>query len=259
MTYPQFPQQPQQQPQQQFQPQQQQFQPQQQQFQPQQQFQQGAPQQGGFDAQQLAGGFPEQQAPKFEPISADPSATGISFGGTSSGPTPKFNDTAMDSVVVIRIHGIESTNTVRGPRDNVLCDYIVLTGQNAGVEAPQARIFGGRIIGAARRSIQSGQRFLVGLVGHEANPKPGNSPAVILNPITDEQAMLARGAIVAAGWLSAEEAGNPDPGAIEQARQLLEAGKANQAGAPQQQGAPQGQFQQQAPQQGGFGGGGFGQ
>ena len=163
------------------------------------------------------GGFGQQ--PQHRPdVTVGADVIGISTAGTSTGPTPKLQDVALDNLVALHYKGITTMNTAHGRKEALACDYIVLTGPNTGQVVQESRVFNGKVIGMARNSIAAGNGFGGGVVKFEATGSQGRNPALIIEGANQEQAALITAGIVAAGWLTPEQVPSADPALVEQVR-----------------------------------------
>jgi len=139
---------------------------------------------------------PATQAAPPAQGAADPFGRPQGPGGWS-----QIKDDLNQGVLLRPLQFKPQTPTVKGPKDAVETDWIVLTGENQGQVRQGSLVFNGPLVRELKRALDTaGQKFVVGvLVWGEA--KGGNNAPLILAEPTDEVMTLAQQAAAAHNWI----------------------------------------------------------
>jgi hypothetical protein len=152
---------------------------------------------------------PITEAPSLRPNIAamNPATAGVDAFGTSRAPSAGDDGGERHRIaddegrpVLIRIHEIYRTADKFNPgqeKDVAVVDWVVLDPTNPQIRT-DARIFNPGITKDLIRTLSDNKRFHVGRVGTKATDK--GKPAVILIPLTAEEAEYAKQAGQALGW-----------------------------------------------------------
>lgn len=183
----------------------------------QQQQQQQQPQaQGGFNpnqqaptnfgGQNLGGGQqqPQQQQAPREVITSE-GASGFGSLGGSSHPIKE----EANSLLLFRLHHVTPNDKTKyGPKDSLSCDYIVLSGQNAGMVFRNQKVFSGFIVQDGKRNLENKFNLMAGFLGLGVAQGGGNAPWRLFDEgeVYNNQAIppfmnYARAVAIQNGWV----------------------------------------------------------
>lgn len=174
--------------------------------------QQQAPQQGfdpnqqapsNFGGQNLGGGQQQQQAPR-EVITSE-GASGFGSLGGSSHPIKE----EANSLLLFRLHHVTPNDKTKyGPKDSLSCDYIVLSGQNAGMVFRNQKVFSGFIVQDGKRNLENKFNLMAGFLGLGVAQGGGNAPWRLFDEgeVYNNQAIppfmnYARAVAIQNGWV----------------------------------------------------------
>ena len=166
-----------------------------------------APQQG-FGGQQApqapqAPQQPQAQAPR-EVITSE-GASGFGSLGGSSHPIKE----EANSLLLFRLHHVTPNDKTKyGPKDSLSCDYIVLSGQNAGMVFRNQKVFSGFIVQDGKRNLENKFNLMAGFLGLGVAQGGGNAPWKLYDEgeVYSNQAVLpfmnyARAVAIQNGWV----------------------------------------------------------
>ena len=179
-----------------------------------QQSQAQAPQQGfdpnqqapsNFGGQNLGGGQQQQQQQAPREVITSEGASGFGSLGGSSHPIKE----EANSLLLFRLHHVTPNDKTKyGPKDSLSCDYIVLSGQNAGMVFRNQKVFSGFIIQDGKRNLENKFNLMAGFLGLGVAQGGGNAPWRLFDEgeVYNNQAIppfmnYARAVAIQNGWV----------------------------------------------------------
>lgn len=136
------------------------------------------------------------------PASAGQAAPAADPFGRPSGPGgDRIKDDLNQALLVKPLLFKPQTPTVKGPKDAVEADWIVLTGENQGQVRSGSLIFNGPLVRDLKKCLDTpGQMFIVGVLVMGEAKNGNNAPYIFAEP-NDECMALARLAAQAHNWI----------------------------------------------------------
>ena len=112
------------------------------------------------------------------------------FTGPSAGSEVKITDFVEHLLLVTPTEYRTEVPTVYGIKDAVVADIVVLDADGGPQSHASLYLFQGRLIGQTKTKVGSG--MILGRLGRDSTPKPGQEAAFSLSEPTEEDKQLAR-------------------------------------------------------------------
>lgn len=119
---------------------------------------------------------------------------------TAAGDHAKLRDDLGEAVLVRPVEWIPEMQTANGTTAAVRCDWIVLTGPNAGAVRSNSLVFNTVVRNTLKSVLDGPQPFFVGVVS-EGAAKPGKSSPLVFAPAEKEHLANAADAAKVNGWI----------------------------------------------------------
>lgn len=157
-----------------------------------------------FGGQNLGGQQQQQQQAPREVITSE-GASGFGSLGGSSHPIKE----EANSLLLFRLHHVTPNDKTKyGPKDSLSCDYIVLSGQNAGMVFRNQKVFSGFIVQDGKRNLENKFNLMAGFLGLGVAQGGGNAPWRLFDEgeVYNNQAIppfmnYARAVAIQNGWV----------------------------------------------------------
>lgn len=145
----------------------------------------------------------QQQQPR-EVITSE-GASGFGSLGGSSHPLKE----EANSLLLFRLRRVTSKDRTKyGPKDSLSCDYVVLSGQNAGTVFHNQKVFSGFIVQEGKRILEDKHDLMAGFLGLGVAQGGGNAPWRLFDEgeVYNNQAIppfmnYARAVAIQHGWV----------------------------------------------------------
>lgn len=119
---------------------------------------------------------------------------------TAAGDHAKLRDDLGEAILVRPEEWIPEMQTANGTTAAVRCDWIVLTGPNAGAVRSNSLVFNTVVRNTLKSALDGPQPFFVGIVS-EGAAKPGKSSPLVFAPAEKEHLANAADAAKVNGWI----------------------------------------------------------